>query len=32
MRDIGFIIISGFGNGYRLLKLQEYLDVIIAAA
>ncbi|CAF2138073.1 unnamed protein product [Rotaria magnacalcarata] len=30
--DIGFVIMSGFGNAYRLLKLSEYLDVIVTAA
>ncbi|CAF0848678.1 unnamed protein product [Adineta steineri] len=30
--DVGFVIMSGFGNAYRLLKRQEYLDVIITAA
>ena len=30
--DVGFVIMSGFGNGYRLLKLVDYLNVIITAA
>lgn len=30
--DVGFVIMSGFGNAYRLMKLQEYLDVIVAGA
>ncbi|CAF3182652.1 unnamed protein product [Rotaria socialis] len=30
--DVGFVIMSGFGNAYRLLKLSEYLDVIVTAA
>lgn len=27
--DLGFMIMSSFGNGYRLLKQQDYLDNII---
>lgn len=30
--DIGFIIMSSFGNGYRLLKRSEYLDAIVSSA
>jgi hypothetical protein len=30
--DVGFVIMSGYGNAYRLLKLQEDLDVIVTAA
>jgi hypothetical protein len=30
--NIGFVIMSGFGHGYRLLKLPEYLDVILTSA
>lgn len=30
--DVGFVIMSGFGNAYRLLKQQEYLDVVVTAA
>lgn len=30
--DVGFVIMSGFGNAYRLLKFPEYLQVIITAA
>ena len=30
--DVGFVIMSGFGNAYRLLKFQEYLDVIVTGA
>ena len=30
--DVGFVIMSGFGNGYRLLKNKDYLDVIVTAA
>jgi hypothetical protein len=30
--DVGFVIMSGFGNGYRLLKIVGYSDVIITAA
>jgi hypothetical protein len=30
--DVGFVIMSGFGNGYRLLKIKEYLDVIVTGA
>jgi unsaturated chondroitin disaccharide hydrolase len=30
--DVGFVIMSGFGNAYRLLKQQEYLDVVVTGA
>ncbi len=30
--DVGFVIMSGFGNGYRILKRPEYLDVIVKGA
>jgi hypothetical protein len=30
--DVGFVIMSGFGNGYRLLKMAGYSDVIITGA
>jgi hypothetical protein len=30
--DVGFVIMSGFGNGYRLLKRPEYLEVIVTGA
>jgi hypothetical protein len=30
--DLGFIIMSSFGNGYRLLKRPEYLDIIVVSA
>jgi hypothetical protein len=30
--DVGFVIMSGFGNGYRLLKNKDYLDVIVTGA
>jgi len=30
--DVGIVIMSGFGNGYRLLKSPEYLDVIVTGA
>jgi unsaturated chondroitin disaccharide hydrolase len=30
--DVGFVIMSGFGNAYRLLKEQEYLDVVVTGA
>jgi hypothetical protein len=30
--DVGFVIMSGFGNGYRLLRMEGYSDVIITAA
>jgi unsaturated chondroitin disaccharide hydrolase len=30
--DIGFVIMSGYGNAYRLLKLEEYLNIMITAA
>jgi unsaturated chondroitin disaccharide hydrolase len=30
--DVGFVIMSGFGNAYRLLKRQEDLDVIVTGA
>jgi hypothetical protein len=30
--DVGFVIMSGFGNGYRLLRIKEYLDVIVTGA
>ena len=30
--NAGFIIMSGFGTAYRLLKLKEYLDIVITGA
>ncbi len=30
--DVGFVIMSGFGNAYRLLKFPEYLNVIVTGA
>ena len=30
--DVGFVIMSGFGNGYRLFKRDDYLAVIITGA
>ncbi|CAF0742139.1 unnamed protein product [Adineta ricciae] len=30
--DVGFVIMSGFGNAYRLLKLPEYLNVVVTGA
>jgi len=30
--NIGFVIMSGFGNGYRLLKSPQYLDIILTSA
>jgi hypothetical protein len=30
--DVGFVIMSGFGNGYRLLKRPDYLDVMVTGA
>ncbi|CAF4819278.1 unnamed protein product [Rotaria sp. Silwood1] len=30
--DVGFVIMSSFGHGYHLLKLPEYLQIIITAA
>lgn len=30
--DVGFVIMSGFGNGYRLLKNPDYLKVIETGA
>ena len=30
--DVGFVIMSGYGNAYRLLKLKEYLDIIVTGA
>ncbi|UJR18757.1 hypothetical protein I4U23_005663 [Adineta vaga] len=30
--NAGFILMSGFGNAYRLLKLKEYLNIIIIGA
>lgn len=30
--NIGFVIMSGFGNGYRLLKNPDYLDIILTNA
>jgi hypothetical protein len=30
--NVGFVIMSGFGNGYRLLKRPDYLDVVITGA
>jgi hypothetical protein len=30
--DVGFVIMSGFGNGYRLLKNPDYMDFIAQGA
>ena len=30
--DIGFVIMSGYGHAYRLLKRPEYLQIIVTAA
>ncbi len=30
--DVGFVIMSSFGHGYRLFKIPEYLQIIITAA
>ena len=30
--DVGFVIMSGFGNGYRILKRPDFLDVIVTGA
>ena len=30
--DVGFVIMSGFGNAFRILKQPEYLDVVIRGA
>ena len=30
--DVGFVIMSGFGNGYRLLKNPDYLEVVVTGA
>jgi hypothetical protein len=30
--DVGFVIMSGFGNGYRLLRMAGYAEVIITGA
>ena len=30
--DVGFVIMSGFGNGYRLAKVTGYFDIIVTAA
>lgn len=30
--DIGFVLMSSFGHGYRLLKLPEYLQIIVTGA
>jgi hypothetical protein len=30
--DVGFVIMSGFGNGYRLLKRPDYLEVVVTGA
>jgi unsaturated chondroitin disaccharide hydrolase len=30
--DIGFIIMSGYGNAYRLLRREEYLNIMVTAA
>lgn len=30
--DVGFVIMSGFGNGYRLLNIVGYSDVIVTGA
>lgn len=30
--DVGFVIMSGFGNAYRLLKNQDYLNVMVNGA
>jgi hypothetical protein len=29
---VGLVIMSGFGNGYRLLKRPDYLDVVVTGA
>lgn len=31
-QDVGFVIMSGFGNGYRLFKRSDYRDIIITGA
>jgi hypothetical protein len=30
--DVGFVIMSGYGNGYRILKRLDYLDIMIEGA
>jgi hypothetical protein len=30
--DVGFVIMSGYGNAYRLLRHEEYLNIMITAA
>ena len=30
--DVGFVIMSGYGNAYRLLRRKEYLDIMVTAA
>ena len=30
--DSGFVVMASFGNGYRLLKLPDYLDTIVGMA
>ena len=30
--DVGFVIMCGFGNGYRLFKRPDYLDIIVQGA
>jgi hypothetical protein len=30
--NVGFVIMSSFGNGYRLLKIDGYLDIIVTGA
>ena len=30
--DVGFVIMSGFGNAYRILKERDYLDVVVNGA
>ena len=30
--DVGFVIMSGFGNGYRLFKRPDYLAVVVTGA
>jgi len=31
-QDVGFVIMPGFGNGYRLFKRSDYRDIIITGA
>ncbi|CAF1277624.1 unnamed protein product, partial [Didymodactylos carnosus] len=30
--DVGFVIMSGYGNAYRLLRRDEYLNIMVTAA